>query len=451
LSREDDRILIHRLALGELDEREAGLARARIEADPALGELLEQLQDLHARVRDAFPEPPPLPGARAFVEMLRRVTPGTEPAGDRRGAAARARAPARYVTDEAWEPVLRAADRAGESEWVVRHALAPAPEPDSEAHLFHLREIPREGGLGVELELYAGDVLALRSEVLLLSAFAGDYAPRRGTVFGAIADRFGLRFEQGPPPGAVRHPGGLLHFRGVTTEAFRALWVIELVEPGRPFSMPDLRAALDTVGAHLPEMLAGGATSLTLPLLGTGGQGLDPRPVARELLSAAERWAARSPRLRSLRVVTRSFEHVAILNRALDDRGHGTANSALALACTELRRRIERAASEPVQLALKQLLQIATASEPSLPSIALEGRRVAEAVLREMGRREAEEAGAQAPLFAPADSPRGESLAPQLQLLLERGRAAASGAEVDANDAVMVVYAALRAAEAVRG
>lgn len=449
MSREDDHILIHRLALGELDEREARLARSRIEADPTLGELLEQVQDLQARVRDAFPEPPPLPpGARAFVEMLRRVTPGSEPAGDRRFAEARRPAAPALALEDALPAYLRVGsgdailvgERAREEEAALRdESRALASAPDAGAHLFHLREIPREGGLALELELYAGDILALRSEVLLVSAFAGSYVPTQGTVFRAIADRFGLSFGAGPPPGTVRHPGGLLHFRGVAAEAFRGLWVIELVEPGRPFALRDLRAALDTVGAHLPEMLAGGATSLTLPLLGTGGQGLDPRSVARELLSAAERWAAKSPRLRTLRVVTRSFEHVAILNRALDDRDYGAVSPALDLACAELQRRIERGvASEPVRLALKQLLQIATASEPSFRSIALEGRRVAETVLRKMGRGEA---------AAPV---RGDSLAPQLQLLLERGHAAACGAEVDANDAVMVVYAALRAAEAVQ-
>jgi hypothetical protein len=119
------------------------------------------------------------------------------------------------------------------------------------------------------------------------------------------------------------------------------------------------------------------------------------------------------------------------------------------MACRELRRRLDRGDwSEPVRAALKDLLAIASVREPSLRSIALEGRRVAEVVMRGMAREEAE----QADLFAAgaADQREADPVAPYLQLLLAQGRAAAAEEAVGSNDAVMVVYAAMRAAERTR-
>ena len=91
---------------------------------------------------------------------------------------------------------------------------------------------------------------------------------------------------------------------------------------GKPIVMG--RRTWDSIGRALPDMLSE-ASSLTLPLLGTGQQQIDPTRVARELLSALPRWAS-NPRLRTVRVVTHNLEHVAILNRALDDRDFFTAD-----------------------------------------------------------------------------------------------------------------------------
>jgi hypothetical protein len=457
LSTEEDRLLIHRLAAGELDSAdEEERARALIAREPELAALLTELRDLQARVRAAFPEPPPPRESRAFLALLERLTPAALAR-----PAAPAPAPQRFAGELAYAPVSSSRSQArGEadearvydrppSERATRRLVRGAfrgPEPDTGAHLFHLREIPREDGLSVELELYAGDVLALHSEALLVSAFAGSYHPTPGSLFGAIADRFGIAFKKGPPPGATRHPGGLIHFRGVSCAAFDSLWVLEMVEPGEEFSRENLRSALDAIGRALPDMLSE-ASSITLPLLGTGYQGLDPREVARAILSALPRWAS-SPRLRTVRVVTHNLEHVAIVNRALDDRDF-RASSALDVACRELRRRLARGEwTEPVRAALKDLLAIASVNHPSLQSIALEGRRVAEIVLRGLAREEA----TQPDLFArdvdAEQGRRGDLVMPYLQLLLAHGRAAAAGQPVDSNDALMIVYAAMRAAEA---
>ncbi|HVN41119.1 MAG TPA: hypothetical protein VMW19_23385 [Myxococcota bacterium] len=445
MSTQDDRILIHRLAAGELDALEGERARALIERDPELALLLEQLNDLQSRVQAAFPEPPQLGERPAFVEAMRRLSAeGAEPYGsvDLEGPL-RAPGARRVATSSAPRSSLMSRLRSLASVDLTSYG---GDEPSPGAHLFHLREIRREEGLPVELEFYAGDVLALHSEVLLVSAFSGWYQPTPGSLFGSIAERYGISFASGPPPGATRYPEGLLHFSGIACPAFDSLWIVEMREAGRPFSVEELRTTLRSVGSRLPHMLAE-ATSITLPLLGTGNQGLNPRDVARELLSALPEWA-RNQRLRTIRVFTLELEHVAALNRALDDRDFSVRDSALLMACDQLRRQLERRSwSEPVRMALKDLLEIASAPDPSLQSIALEGRRIAETVLRVLSR----EGDVQRRLLERGpDALRSESAylaTPHLQLLLAHGRSAAQGVAVGSNDAVMILYAAMRAAE----
>ena len=431
MSTQDDRILIHRLAAGELDALEEERARALIEREPELALLLEQLNDLQSRVRSAFPEPPPLGERQAFVEAMRRLSAeGAEPYGSLDlGGPLRAPRAQRVATSSApRSPMSRLRSRDSVDLTALRDTRFLGEEPSPSAHLFHLREIRRDEGLPVELEFYAGDVLALHHEVLLVSAFSGSYQPTPGSIFGSIAERYGISFAAGPPPGARRYAEGLVHFSGVACPAFDSLWVVEMRAPtDQRFSVKELRTTLRSVGSQLPHVLAE-ATSITLPLLGTGHQGLNPRDVARELLSAFPEWA-RNQRLRTIRVFTLELEHVAALNRALDDRDFSAGDSALFMACDQLRRQLERPSwSEPVRMALKDLLEIASAPDPSLQSIALEGRRIAETVLRVLSR------GA-------------EIATPHLQLLLAHGRSAAQGEPVSSNDAVMILYAAMRAAE----
>lgn len=463
MSADADRILIHRLAAGELDALEEEQARARIEADSELAALLEQLQDLQSRVRASFPEPPPPGDSRAFVELMQRLTSrAVDPRASRDVAAPasaeravtslrdprQAQRGRRRVRDDATARFDRSLFVQRSGGRVTDSPLLSA-DPGPGAHLFHLREIPRDDGLSVELEFYAGDVLAKHSEVLLVSAFAGSYLPTPGSLFGAIADRYGISFASGAPPGATRHPGGLLHFPRISCPAFDSLWVIEMRQPGQPFGLEELRSALEAIGSQLSEMLAE-ASSITLPLPGTGQQQLNPKDVARELLSALPKWA-RSARLRSVRVFTLELAHVAVLNRALDDRDFSVSSSALHSACRELGKRLQHPAlSEPLRAALKDLLEIASAPEPSLRSIALEGRRIAEIVLQTLAREDRPEFGLFAAAIRDSETPRADLAIPQLQLLLTQGRAAAAGSPIDSNDAVIIAFAAIRAAELTR-
>jgi hypothetical protein len=163
-------------------------------------------------------------------------------------------------------------------------------------------------------------------------------------------------------------------------------------------------------------------------------RGADAPAHARRLLE--REWPARIPQLGYLVASAGGPEANEI---PLDDREYTVGSSALLSACRELSRRLERGYwSEPLRAALKDLLQIASARDPSMQSIALEGRRIAEVALR-VGLHAAEDENAK--------RRRADLAAPHLELLLAHGRSAAAGETIVSDDAVMILYAAMRVAE----
>lgn len=206
------------------------------------------------------------------------------------------------------------------------------------------------------------------------------------------------------------------------------------------FSLQELRETFRSVGDNLAEIL-GSFGTITLPLLGTGYQRIEPRSVVRELLSVLPRWAE-YPQLRTVRVFSLQLEHVALLNRALDDREFAAEESSiLSAASEELRRRVGEDWDEATHAVLKELLQIATASDPSARSIALQGRRVAEAVIRRLTREEIDQEGA-APWSPVAEH--------QLGLLRDYAAVATRGEPITNRDAAMVLLCAMGTAEFMR-
>jgi hypothetical protein len=165
----------------------------------------------------------------------------------------------------------------------------------------------------------------------------------------------------------------------------------------------------------------------------------------RALARALPAWAS-NPQLRTVRVFTLELEHIAILNRALDGRDFTVATHPLEAACGELERELDgRDWPEPVRSALKDLHQIASAPDPSLQSVALEGRRVAETLLGILSR-EVARPGSLRSKYRFQATLRADRAAPYLQLLLAIGRSAAEGSAAP-SDAAMALHAALRAAE----
>jgi hypothetical protein len=156
-------------------------------------------------------------------------------------------------------------------------------------------------------------------------------------------------------------------------------------------SLGELRSCLAVVDRHLEALTEGGATSISLPLLGTGVQGLAPELVIPELLRSLRGWA-RFPQLTVIRVFAVSLAHVAVLNRAIDrwldtKEPSDPAPNLLAAVAREVHAASEAIAAGPLRIALKELGEVCAAPSPSGRGIAVQARRLAEAASTELLRK----------------------------------------------------------------
>ena len=146
------------------------------------------------------------------------------------------------------------------------------------------------------LELHEADLAGLdfRVDVLVLSAFAGDYLPTPGSVVHALETRFDLVIgaEASAPWLDMRSALGVWVSRELSTsDRIARLLGVELLGTRMEFkeSLENLFAALALIEAKGVSV-----DTVALPLLGTGAQMFDAGQVVRELVPRARGYLERS-------------------------------------------------------------------------------------------------------------------------------------------------------------
>lgn len=331
---------------------------------------------------------------------------------------------------------------------------------EGKACLFNLSEFPRQDHEPLVVEFYAGDILARHSDALLISCFRGSYHPTPGSILGALYEQYGIAFGSERPPGTVSvHPR--LHLFSVPTcPAFDQLWVLEVKEITDPMppSLTDIRVAFSVLKSRIHEITTRGATSISMPLIGTGDVGFDLHEVAWKTLELIRHWAASSPTLRLVRVFTRDVEKFATLNLTIDkffgSQSEPAASLLMQAAHEELATATKTLSIPAITNGLKDLAELTGANPASPKSIALMARALGETCARIL-----------APGQGAADLTFSQLLNTVVQPLVEEsnqrwilsyfrllqycGNAAAhvQGVRLTMTDAAAVTVAALRTAE----
>jgi hypothetical protein len=153
-----------------------------------------------------------------------------------------------------------------------------------------------------------------------------------------------------------------------------------------PFTLGRLRASFSVLDKHTGDVLSTRAQSVSLPLLGTGSQGLEIQEVIPEALKLVRKWPHKFPMLQVVRIVADDLEKVALPTRTIDEVMHArTEDSGSALIRAlgdELAEKLPRLAQPELRQDLSELLQIASAPGLSVKSIATMGTRLAEVCAR---------------------------------------------------------------------
>jgi hypothetical protein len=181
--------------------------------------------------------------------------------------------------------------------------------------------------LGVEtvrgfrtVELFEGDLTALdfSADILVLSAYAGSYAPVSGSLIESLQISLGLRVAD-----LARQPA-------LDLRVALGTWVSRQLDAASPFgrvlaiemrgTLRPLGEALDNVFASLMLLSAKGVRThvVALPLLGAGSQRLEPEHIAEQLVSRAKIYLDQAPHTGRLVFVERDPSRAEKVANAMD-------------------------------------------------------------------------------------------------------------------------------------
>lgn len=247
-----------------------------------------------------------------------------------------------------------------------------------ESYLFNISEIERKNNSPLILEFYGGDITSIYSDVLLVSAFQSSYIPTYGSVFWSIKEKFGIELGNQVPQKSQLILEGLHEFPVPKTSAFSRLWVKDI----KQFSN-DSSSNIDIIRAfHFLENLADAfdkfaIKSISLPLLGTGNQGISLEDSAINIMRIVKTWSVQSKTLETVRIFAYDLKAASILNNIIDSY-FGIPSEQYSDSVRELFHTVTKELKDKIKEDLEELYNIANNKVPSIKSIAVAGRRLAE-------------------------------------------------------------------------
>ncbi|QZE15756.1 hypothetical protein K4L44_07960 [Halosquirtibacter laminarini] len=253
------------------------------------------------------------------------------------------------------------------------------------SYIFNITEIPNKHGQSLKLEFYGGDITSRYSDVLLVSAFQGDFYPKKRTVLGRINERFGIAYPDGLPKEALKLEKGIYDLASPQTEIYKRLWAIEMTqfEKGEE-SKNDFYTSMKRLEKLIEVIEYLELESISLPLLGSGAQNLSLDETAIGIMGVVRKWAMRCNSLKTVRVFAYDLKAASRLNHIIDaffgEDTEPTSSTSLELLRTCRQELIEKIDSLNEHLIphLEEINNLLKSPSPSVKSIAVAGRVLAE-------------------------------------------------------------------------
>jgi hypothetical protein len=253
------------------------------------------------------------------------------------------------------------------------------------SHIFNITEIPRNSERPLILEFYGGDITSIYSDVMLISAFQGDFRPMPNTIFGRIKDKFGVSYSSKLPDEVTDLGEGIYDLHSPQTEAYKRLWALEITN----FNTSADRSILFYKSIkHLEKLIDAinylGIESISIPLLGSGAQGLTREEASMALIGIINKWAQKSTILKTVRVFAYDIKAAATLNQLIDNFfGHGAedpSSTSFELLQASRLELLEKSDGfhENIRPNMEEIINLLDTPNPSVKSIAVAGRSIAE-------------------------------------------------------------------------
>ena len=252
--------------------------------------------------------------------------------------------------------------------------------------LFNLQEISLENH-DLLVEFYAGDLFDIYSDILVLSAFRGGFAPIPGTTWGSLHQKLNIGYMLNNPEIQTRISENMVAFSMPANRCFSRLYALEMVSLGNrnSFTLGTLRSRYRELGQFLEQAGEGNAESISMPLLGTGNQGISLQDSVTELLDSIAH--LKTTRLKIIRIFAHSWQAIGSLNLKINSylqREEASQTPLLQAAIEEARTLNLMTLSEISRDTIRKLISLSEASHGSFTTFGIAGRHFAERITSEL-------------------------------------------------------------------
>lgn len=245
-------------------------------------------------------------------------------------------------------------------------------------HLFNLIN-PVETRPEYLINFYAGNILSIPADMLVLSAYINGYAPTPKTIFGDLKEQYDFLIDTTKLVSISRNIKTLdvAEYR----LPFRKLVIVEMSEIGAKLTHGQIVLIFNEIKHNILNIASDNDRSVSFPLLGTGNQGLSKETVTLELLKLSRELSA--SKLEQVNIFAYGNESIGILNLSLNASLHqkqiSTSNNIMLQAVTEEIETIIESQPEHFAYEFNSLLQLIRAPNVPINSIATQGRVMCEA------------------------------------------------------------------------
>jgi hypothetical protein len=251
--------------------------------------------------------------------------------------------------------------------------------------LFNLHEI-RIDDRDLIIEFYAGDIFDIHSNILLLSAFKGGFTPTQGTTWGSLYERTGISFKIMLPEDREQLSENIHFFHSPKNKCFDKLIAFELMDLRRMngFTKATLITRYKELADFLEKYPSIEDESISIPLLGTGNQGISLEDSISILLKTINN--LRKTKLKVIRVFARNFESIGALNIKINEklnRNEAVYNNLLDAAIEEAKEISLKEISLLSRNTISNLFSLSSADHSSLNTFGINGRLFAESICDE--------------------------------------------------------------------
>ena len=232
------------------------------------------------------------------------------------------------------------------------------------------------------IEFYAGDIFDIYSDILVLSAFKDSFFPTQGTTWGYFYQKTGFDFYNYIDSSSPGISENIVKFNLPSNKYCSRLYAIEMLDlrkNSNGFTEALVKHRYRDFIRLLESVSEPGVETLSLPLLGTGNQGIPYEVSVNALFSVLSELS--NTGINTIRVFAWNFQSIGILNQKINSilsRPESANTGLLQAAIDEIYEQYNYELNSEGPVRLNDIISLTKAPHFSFTIYGISGRKFAE-------------------------------------------------------------------------